>query len=530
MKKIKNMEKNVKKAILFCRSSSIQQDYNYQITELTELAHSDGYTDSQIAVVAYKESATKNDISKRVSIGEMNRIIATNPIESVYVTEISRLARRDDVLMTVLNTLNQHEIALVSMKPMLLRTFEKINGRWVKNNTTDLIIKILSYVAEEEIKNKNFRQKAGYAQKKAEGKLVASKVIIGYKRSSENTPEVDEHAASVVNDIFNRYLEGDSVTTIFEAVRRTKYFSNIVNEKSGWNRITRILRDKAYVGQHKMFNYPPIVSQEVFDKVQQKLDSNQLVKTNISNVYYCQGLLKYHGHCLTPNATHATYNYRNPNTCISIASVNANVIDSVAFERACVVAAIAEGKVRQDNRERFTKELERAVDSQKGLAKAIQSTKNKLSRIQEDYYNGRLSRESYDDRYADAQKTLDRLYQDEKDNNLKITQLRQGLESSNSTLRSTDYHAYSSIEDDQLRKQLVRENITSIDVEKEDDGCLLITCNYKDNVLPPDTLKYVRKGCKLYLYLLSSIDQQIAEDWTGCWDNRIKSLVQRRKG
>ena len=152
------MAKQVKKAIIFARSSSNQQDYTYQINQLTKLAHSDGYTDSQIAVIAYKESASKNDISKRVSIEELNSLIEQFPIEQVYVTEISRLARRDDVLMQVLATLNQHEIALVSTQPMLLRTFEKINGVWTKNPTTDLIIKVLSYCAEQEIKFKDFRQ------------------------------------------------------------------------------------------------------------------------------------------------------------------------------------------------------------------------------------------------------------------------------------------------------------------------------------------------------------------------------------
>lgn len=523
------MEKNVKKAILFCRSSSVQQDYHYQITELTGLAHSDGYSDSQIAVIAYKESASKNDISKRVSIEELNSLIEKHPIESVYVTEISRLARRDDVLMQVLSTLNQHEIALVSMKPMLLRTFEKINGKWVKNATTDLIIKILSYVAEEEIKNKNFRQKAGYAQKKKDGKLVASKVLIGYRRSEYNTPEVEPDSASVVNDIFNRYLEGDSVTTIFEAVRRTKHFSGIVNDKTGWNKITRILRDKTYIGQHKMFNYPPIVSEDVFNKVQEKLDNNQLVKTNISNVYYCQGLVKYDGHVLTPNATEAIYNYRNPNTCRSIISVNANVIDSIAFNQACVAAAIAEGHVRKENRARFKKELEIALDSQKGYERAIQLTKNKLNRIQEDYYNGRLSKDSYDDRYADTQKQLEKIIQSDRDNNLKITQIRKSLDKTEAlSIRTASYMAYSNIEDEQLRKQLVKENITSINLEKDGDD-ILITYNYKDNVLPPDVLKYIRRGCKIYLYRLSSIDPDICEDWTGVWENRIKSLRKRKK-
>ena len=57
---------------------------------------------------------------------------------------------------------------------------------------------------------------------------------------------------------------------------------------------------------------------------------------------------------------------------------------------------------------------------------------------------------------------------------------------------------------------------------------ILITYNYKDNVMPADRLRYMRRGCKIRLYLLTE-DPEIVEDWTGVWENRIKSLRQRKK-
>ena len=85
------------KAILFCRVSSDKQTLDRQITDLTPVANRDGYTDSDIKVIQHKESATKNDIYNRKSIRELTELIESNPIECVYVTEISRLARRNDV-------------------------------------------------------------------------------------------------------------------------------------------------------------------------------------------------------------------------------------------------------------------------------------------------------------------------------------------------------------------------------------------------------------------------------------------------
>ena len=66
-----NAKGNNIKAIMFVRVSSNAQDFERQKTALLPLIKSDGYADNEIAIVEYKESATKNDFNSRQSLQEL---------------------------------------------------------------------------------------------------------------------------------------------------------------------------------------------------------------------------------------------------------------------------------------------------------------------------------------------------------------------------------------------------------------------------------------------------------------------------
>ena len=134
------------KAVIFVRVSSSSQDYTRQIEDLKPLVIKDGYSMDEVAIIKHKESAIKNDIYNRKSISELKDLIAGNPIEACYVTEISRLSRRGDVMYSVLALLEEKHISLVVQQPTLLRTYE--NGK--PNAMAHVVIAFLSQVAQQE--------------------------------------------------------------------------------------------------------------------------------------------------------------------------------------------------------------------------------------------------------------------------------------------------------------------------------------------------------------------------------------------
>ena len=50
------------KAVLFARVSTKKQSFNRQRLDLLPLMYEDGYSDEEIKIIEYKESAIKNDI------------------------------------------------------------------------------------------------------------------------------------------------------------------------------------------------------------------------------------------------------------------------------------------------------------------------------------------------------------------------------------------------------------------------------------------------------------------------------------
>ena len=162
-----NAKGNNIKAIMFVRVSSNAQDFERQKTALLPLIKSDGYADNEIAIVEHKESATKNDFNSRQSLQELQNYINTCNIQNVYVHEISRLARRSDVMYKVMALLEEHKICLVCATPTLLRTIE--NG--VPNPVAHMMFAFLSQVAQSEMEQKNIRTATGRAQKLKEGKI-----------------------------------------------------------------------------------------------------------------------------------------------------------------------------------------------------------------------------------------------------------------------------------------------------------------------------------------------------------------------
>ena len=107
------------KCILLVRVSTEAQSFEEQKNELVELSRKDGYdglvvdyksniTDTEksktndIIVIANKESAIKNDEEHRLGLIEMKEAIDMDAtINSVYVWEISRIGRNDNVLSKV---------------------------------------------------------------------------------------------------------------------------------------------------------------------------------------------------------------------------------------------------------------------------------------------------------------------------------------------------------------------------------------------------------------------------------------------
>lgn len=290
------MEK--KYAILLVRVSTLVQDYDSQIFDLKHYAKRFGYTDFHI--IETKETAFA-DINQKVGTNKMFQFIESNPhYNTIFITELSRLARRQSILHALKEQLINLKIQLY-VKDSEYKLLDK-NGNITQQG--DMMFTIYGMFSESEIKQKLDRFKRSRRELMESGLSIGGKLLFGYDRlmteTKKNTLVVNEDQATIIRTIYNWYLNGldnvknPSIRSIsIECIKRG--FHKYTHSKRNLN---KLLKEEAYTGEkitnnkwknlkfglninepeylysQNKIKYPVIIEKEKFDLIQIKLKSN----------------------------------------------------------------------------------------------------------------------------------------------------------------------------------------------------------------------------------------------------------------
>ena len=178
----------------------------------------------------------------------------------------------------------------------LVEAFDKAGTSFVSvtqsfNTTTSMgrltLNMLLSFAQfEREVTAERIRDKI--AASKARGMWMGGTPPLGYEPDGRTLAIVDEHA-TLVRDIYRRYLETGNVRLVADQLDRETILSPIRARKSGTTfggcRFTRgqiyaILSNPIYIGEirHRGKRYtgqhPPIIARDLWDRVQAKLADN----------------------------------------------------------------------------------------------------------------------------------------------------------------------------------------------------------------------------------------------------------------
>lgn len=295
------------KCCIFSRVSSLHQSADEQTKELLNEAHRQGYEDNEITTIEWTESAIKLNLSERESIQSLYKIIDDHPIECVICRELSRIARRPDVLYQVRDTLVQRRIQLIVCNPymMLLDKDGKLS------QTANIMFSLFSSIAESEMAIKKERFHEGKLRKKNQGKWAGGWLPYGYKYD-EKTHDIyaDEEQAAIVRKIFDMYINKNmSTVEIARYFNETGEMYTCRDEsclETAVCTISGMLKNVAYIGQKptdkrtkKVVDniYPRIVSDEMFKAAADKLwlrntrKNPGVPKTTSKHTYFCKDML-----------------------------------------------------------------------------------------------------------------------------------------------------------------------------------------------------------------------------------------------
>lgn len=266
------------KVLLFLRVSTESQELENQKKELENYVKNLGYNKEDCVLLEKSgASAIKLDDDYMLMVNQLIEYIDSGEISCVALWSVDRVLRDEEIWPKIKKKLVANKIQLIIKNPSLAL----LNPDGSINEGSELALSLFSTMASQEmrIKQERFkRTKRAYAK---QGKWSGGKTIkFGYKVDENQFFVEDENDGAMVKLIFELYSTGQFSTTSI---------SDELNAR-GWKRtdglliyptfISNILKSKSYTGAPDEKNnnriYPPLITEELFQKCREVADSNKL--------------------------------------------------------------------------------------------------------------------------------------------------------------------------------------------------------------------------------------------------------------
>ena len=200
--------------VIFGRVSTLIQDYDRQINELTAICTQRGWLVR--SVFTEKISGAKKN-AERKELSRMIEYIKAQHIDKVLVTELSRLGRDTLQVLQVIETLNDMKVSLYIQN----YNIETLNEDGKVNAMSQFLITILAEIARMERKTIRERMNSGYKNFREQGGVVGRKQ--GYTKNDDQMKQQYSQEIKLLRKGLSlreiSKLTGHSVNTIRKVVR-----------------------------------------------------------------------------------------------------------------------------------------------------------------------------------------------------------------------------------------------------------------------------------------------------------------------
>lgn len=423
----------MKKAVLFVRVSTEKQTLESQIEALKRTAFIDGYSDSDLIVIAKKESGVKLKESEREGLNELKSVIIENDVDCVYIFELSRLSRDPMTLYSVRDKIfKDNKVQLKCLKPTFSLLEEPERTKF--DAMGSLVFSIFGCFAEQEVVEKKERFHRGKAQKAIEGKYSGGTVPYGYEidANKDNLLVINHDEADIIHTIFDLYEAGYSLSRISQELReRGLKYQNYVNKKRSPEKdfgiwfvhqilTAELLTGRKTKGATASFarSYPAIISEAQFDRCRKIAEDNNTSFGKVERIFLAKGLIrcpecganfrayssKIHYSC--PNALMSSNVRRlnnledrrlcSNNICISISAMDA-LLWHVAVMKECEFML---GSAISDKSE-FEHQIAILKEKMDAIQPRLDDIAGKRSRIVDAFIEGEITKETELKKFAE---------------------------------------------------------------------------------------------------------------------------------
>ena len=252
-------EINLKRVAAYCRVSTDSEDqlqsYHSQVKYYTDLINEN--SDWTMAGIYADEAITGTQVDKRLDFQRLINDCMNGDIDMIITKSISRFARNTLDTLKYVRRLKEMNVAVF---------FEEEN---INTLTMDgeLLLVILSSVAQQEVENISANVKKGLKMKMQRGELVGFHGCLGYDYDKENkTISINEDEAEIVRYILRRYLEGAGGSVICRELENLGYRSPRGSSKWSATTVLGIIKNEKYKGDllmGKTFTVDPITKRRL---------------------------------------------------------------------------------------------------------------------------------------------------------------------------------------------------------------------------------------------------------------------------
>lgn len=243
----------------YCRVSTGSQEqkdsYESQVKHYTQTIQSNK---NWIFVDVYADEAMTGTIDyKRTDLLRLINDAMLGKIDLILTKSIARFARNTVDTLKYVRMLKEKNVAIYFEE-------EHINTLEMAG---ELLLTILSSVAQQEVQNTSDNVKLGLKMKMTRGEMVGANNCYGYKIDKKHrTLIIIEKEAEVVRLIFKLYIEGYGTKGIADYLEEKGYKTRKGNTEWCTATITRILKNEKYMGDllmHKSITIDPIAKKRI---------------------------------------------------------------------------------------------------------------------------------------------------------------------------------------------------------------------------------------------------------------------------
>ena len=255
------------KSVIYARYSSDNQreeSIEGQVRECQSFAERKGYS----VIRTYIDralSGTRAD--NRPQFQQMISDSTLREFQYVIVWKIDRFSR--DKFDSV-----KYKYALKSSGVSVISATEPIDGS-PEGQMMESVFEGISVYYIKDLAQKTSR---GMTENAIKGKFNGGTLTFGYTIDENHHFQLDPVNAPIVLNVFTRYSEGETIRSILDGIN-SKMSNN--GRKFTYHFLNWMMNNRRYLGEYKFQDtinneaIPPIISQELFDKCQHRLNVNK---------------------------------------------------------------------------------------------------------------------------------------------------------------------------------------------------------------------------------------------------------------